>query len=236
MIMTILLIKKITQQLNKLNVKTILSLVELPVIKVAVLVLSMILFPTYAKMMERNEQSFASQIKFDSSKSHPLYLDKQEIKFTIAESNYNVEQKKKVAQKSRNVIAREGRSYSHDVSFEQKRELAKKAAQSAGIDWKILEAVWEVESGKSWDTSIHSYAGAQGPMQFLPSTFRKYATDGNGDEQTDITKAEDALYSAAKLLASSGAASGNIDKALFSYNHAQWYVNKVKKVADSIVE
>lgn len=219
-----------------IKIKNILSMIELPVIKVAILVLFIILFPTYAEMINNDELAFQSQIKLDIAKSQALYLDKQEIKFTLTESNYNKELKKKVAQKSRNVIAREGRSYIEDVALEQKRELAKKAAQSAGIDWKILEAVWQVESGKSWDTTVHSYAGAQGPMQFLPSTFRKYATDGNGDGQTDITKAEDALYSAAKLLASAGADSGNIDKALFSYNHAQWYVNKVKKVADSISE
>lgn len=219
-----------------IKIKNIFCMIELPVIKVVILVLSIILFPTYAKMIDNDELAFQSQIKLDIAKSQALYLDKQEIKFTLTESNYNKELKKKVAQKSRNVIAREGRSYIQDVPLQQKRELAKKAAQSAGIDWRILEAVWQVESGKSWDTSIHSYAGAQGPMQFLPSTFRKYATDGNSDGQTDITKAEDALYSAAKLLASAGADSGNIDKALFSYNHAQWYVNKVKRVADSIVE
>ena len=50
----------------------------------------------------------------------------------------------------------------------------------------------------------------------------------------DINNAEDALYGAAKLLAANGASSGDNYSALFSYNHADWYVQKVMGVANSI--
>lgn len=120
-----------------------------------------------------------------------------------------------------------------DVPFEQKRSLAQRAAATYGIDWKILEAVWQVESGKRYYTSTTSYAGAQGPMQFLPATWRAYQVDGNGDGYADIHNAEDAVYAAANYLAANGGAT-NIDRALLAYNHAQWYVDKVKNLADTI--
>jgi membrane-bound lytic murein transglycosylase B len=120
-----------------------------------------------------------------------------------------------------------------DVSLEQKRELVQKAAAQYGLDWKILEAVWQVESGKRWVTTVRSYAGAQGPMQFMAGTWRGYAVDGNGDGVANINQAEDAVYAGARLLAANGGAE-NIDRALFAYNHAQWYVDKVKGVADRI--
>ncbi|MBI2590079.1 lytic transglycosylase domain-containing protein [Candidatus Berkelbacteria bacterium] len=120
-----------------------------------------------------------------------------------------------------------------DVGFETKRALAQKAAAAYGLDWKIVEAVWQVESGKRWVTSVRSYAGAQGPMQFMPGTWRRYGVDGNGDGAKDINHAEDAVFAGANYLAANGAAS-NIDRALLAYNHAQWYVDKVKKLAASI--
>lgn len=150
-------------------------------------------------------------------------------------------EKKSVEEASRVVISRESSStrsvsYSADPGLAEKRALAKRAAAAYGIDWKILEAVWQVESGKSWNTAVKSYAGAQGPMQFMPGTWRAYGVDANGDGVKDANNAEDALHGAANYLAASGAASGNIDKALFAYNRAQWYVDKVKGVANSIVD
>jgi len=109
------------------------------------------------------------------------------------------------------------------------RSLYQSAAAKFGIDWKLIEAVHQVETGKSTDTCIKSYAGATGPMQFLPSTFRHYATDGS-----DICSVKDSVYAAANLLAAGGADSGDITSALFNYNHSMSYVNLVKSVMDSI--
>lgn len=50
-----------------------------------------------------------------------------------------------------------------------------------------------------------SWAGAFGQTQFTPTTFQKYATDGDGDGRIDLwDSAPDALASAAKLLSSQG--------------------------------
>ncbi|MDO8650050.1 MAG: lytic transglycosylase domain-containing protein [Candidatus Berkelbacteria bacterium] len=117
---------------------------------------------------------------------------------------------------------------------EEKRAWAQKAAQTWGIDWKLLWAVWKVESGTQMSTAVRSYAGAQGPLQFMPGTWRAYAQDGNGDGVKNINDARDSLFGAAKLLAVNGAASGNIDGALLRYNHSLSYVAHVKRIAASI--
>ena len=56
---------------------------------------------------------------------------------------------------------------------------------------------------------VASWAGAFGQTQFTPTTFFKYATDGDGDGRIDLWQsAPDALASAAKLLSSQGWKSG----------------------------
>lgn len=100
-----------------------------------------------------------------------------------------------------------------------------------GVNPAILAAVHMIETGGRGDTPIASYAGAQGPMQFIPSTFRAYATDGDGDGVANIYDVHDAVHTAAKYLAANGAASGNVTNALFRYNHSMAYVNKVISMA-----
>ena len=109
-----------------------------------------------------------------------------------------------------------------------KRTLVQQIATEEGIDWKLLESVWQIESGKAWKTGVVSSAGATGPMQFMPGTWRGYGGTG------DITSAPDALRAGAKLLAANGAANGDEHRALFSYNHAEWYVQQVQSIMDSI--
>jgi membrane-bound lytic murein transglycosylase B len=121
-----------------------------------------------------------------------------------------------------------------DPGLAVKRQWVQKAASAYGIDWKILEAVWQVESGKRWHTTVRSSAGAQGPCQFMPTTWRAYAQDGNGDGTKDISYAPDCLFGAAKLLAANGAASGNVTNALLRYNFSMSYVKKVIQIANSI--
>lgn len=155
------------------------------------------------------------------------------VSFETQESNYQLAlAKQRVASKV--AVATTSKVVVTDVSLEQKRALAKQAAGAYGIDWKVLEAVWQVESGKSWETNTRSYMNAQGPCQFMSGTWRTYAQDGDGDGIKSITKAQDCLFAAAKLLAVNGASSGNVTRALLAYNHSIAYVNKVMGVANSI--
>lgn len=109
-----------------------------------------------------------------------------------------------------------------------------KAQNIYGVPWEIIAAVHFVETGQRGDTTIASYAGAQGPMQFMPATWRAYAQDGNGDGQSYIGSVDDAIFTGAKYLAANGGSRGQVTNALFHYNHSMAYVNKVLGVARSI--
>ncbi|TSC92642.1 MAG: lytic transglycosylase catalytic subunit [Candidatus Berkelbacteria bacterium Licking1014_7] len=193
-------------------------------------------------VLSADNENYQADIKIDFSNDFPIMLQTDNFAVKIVDSKYEMEQsRQKAAIKNKSinrleVLARSSENRPEGVSFAQKRALAQSTAQKYGIDWKILEAVWQVESGKSWDTSRRSYAGATGPMQFMPGTFRAYAEDGDGDGQAVITDANDALASAAKMLSQNGLAEGNSDQALYNYNHSLAYVNKVKSIANSIGE
>jgi phage shock protein A len=100
-----------------------------------------------------------------------------------------------------------------------------------GQDWYILAAVGEVESGHGLNMGPSS-AGAMGPMQFLPSTWETSGVDGNGDGVANIMDPEDAIPAAAGYLRNGGAPQ-DWYSALYSYNHADWYVKKVLAVAEA---
>ena len=71
---------------------------------------------------------------------------------------------------------------------------------------------------------------AVGPMQFIPSTWARYASDGNGDGFTDPQNLYDAAQAAAVYLCTAGGDLTNdagIHRAIFAYNHSEAYVSKV---------
>jgi membrane-bound lytic murein transglycosylase B len=106
------------------------------------------------------------------------------------------------------------------------------AATCPGLPWPVLAAIGQVESGHGTNTGPSS-SGAMGPMQFLPSTFAAYAVDGDGDGDTDIWDPADSIYTAARYLCANGAGGGPraLYAAIYRYNHADWYVLMVMRVA-----
>lgn len=175
---------------------------------------------------------YRSNVQLDKNSVFAIKLGDAKTSLEVGESTIDRETREKIIAEARvEQVAVETVSHTDPSDF---RPIYMDAARRFGIPWQLIEAVHEVESGKSGSTSKRSYAGAQGPMQFMPGTWRAYAIDGDGDGSADATNVVDALYGAANLLASSGAAEGNIDGALFNYNHAQWYVDKVKAVAYEI--
>lgn len=96
-----------------------------------------------------------------------------------------------------------------------------------GIPWAYLAAIHLVESrmGRIRGTSP---AGAQGPMQFLPSTWARF---GKGD----INSPRDSILAAGRYLRASGAP-GNLPRALYSYNPSQRYVRAITLYAQQIIK
>ena len=107
------------------------------------------------------------------------------------------------------------------------------AGYQYGIDWRVLAAINRVETNLGRNTHVSS-AGAVGWMQFLPSTWRRWGVDASGDGVADPYDPQDAIFSAARYLDAARGTRGDIRRAVFAYNHANWYVNEVLKIAASL--
>lgn len=131
------------------------------------------------------------------------------------------------------------------------------AAETYNVPWTLLAAHHRIETKFSTMDPLLSPAGAEGHMQFMPCTFvgwsypgcdglgkgnipeedktnpevieqhGGYGVDANGDGIADPYDIEDAIHSAAKYLADSGAANNEIEKAIFDYNRSEKYVEDV---------
>ncbi len=142
----------------------------------------------------------------------------------------------------------------------------KAAEKEYGVPWNLLAAHHRVETKFSTMNSLVSPVGAEGHMQFMPCTFvgwshpscsdlgkgdipekqktdpaiiekyGGYGVDANGDGVADPFQIEDAVFSAANYLARNGAAEGEIEQAVFAYNHSDEYVEDVLYYAEKYIE
>jgi hypothetical protein len=101
--------------------------------------------------------------------------------------------------------------------------LYRAAETEFGVPWSYLAAIHLVETlmGRVRGTSV---AGAQGPMQFIPTTWAAY---GEGD----VNDNRDAIRAAARYLRASGAP-GNMANAVYRYNPSDRYVRAITAYAE----
>lgn len=98
--------------------------------------------------------------------------------------------------------------------------------QCPGLSPAVLAGIGQIETRHNTATGTSS-AGAQGPMQFMPATWAAYGVDANGDGQKDVWDPADAVAGAANYLcANGGDKAATLEKAIWNYNHAWWYVCK----------
>lgn len=131
------------------------------------------------------------------------------------------------------------------------------AAKEYEIPWTLLAAHHRIETKFSTMDPLLSPVGAEGHMQFMPCTFvgwqhpscsgqgkgniseedktnpaiiakyGGYGIDANEDGKADPYQLDDAVFSAANYLASNGAATGDLEKAIYMYNRSDEYVEDV---------
>jgi membrane-bound lytic murein transglycosylase B len=99
----------------------------------------------------------------------------------------------------------------------------REAASASGVGWNYLAAINLIETRFGSIDGV-SAAGAQGPMQFLPSTFAAYGAGG------DINSPHDSIMAAGRYLAANGFANDR-DHAIYRYNNANEYVQAVNDYA-----
>ncbi len=114
-------------------------------------------------------------------------------------------------------------------TYDQLLALWRAAGAAYDVPWQVLGAINKIESDFGRNMGPSS-AGALGWMQFMPDTWLRWGTDGNGDGVASPWNPEDGVYSAARYLAAAGAAT-DLSRAIFAYNHAQWYVDDVLELA-----
>ena len=102
----------------------------------------------------------------------------------------------------------------------------REAEGAYGVSWSYLAAINLVESAMG-RIQGNSSAGAQGPMQFLPSTWDEYGQGG------DINDPHAAILAAARFLKARGAPAA-MDQALYGYNPSDHYVRAISLYAQEM--
>jgi len=100
------------------------------------------------------------------------------------------------------------------------------AEERFGVPWSLLAAINFIESEFGRLRNL-SYAGARGPMQFIPATWAAYGLGG------DIEDPRDAILGAANYLRASGVSESE-RRALYAYNNSSAYVSAVLRFARRI--
>jgi hypothetical protein len=110
--------------------------------------------------------------------------------------------------------------------IEELMKYYKEAEATFGVPWYYLASINLIET-RMGRIRGDSSAGAQGPMQFIPSTWAAYGAGG------DVNSYHDSIMAAGRYLKAAGAP-GDMNRAIFAYNHSQFYVNAVTGYGDAM--
>lgn len=104
------------------------------------------------------------------------------------------------------------------------------------LDGSAFESITDTDHGR-WDGD-EVWDRAVGPMQFIPSTWKRWGADGNDDGVADPNQIDDASLATARYLCHSGDLSTGAgwQAAIYSYNHSDSYVATVTTTANSYAQ
>ncbi|MFF3573697.1 lytic murein transglycosylase [Nocardia jiangxiensis] len=136
--------------------------------------------------------------------------------------------------------------------------ILRQSQPGCGLPWNLLAGIGRIESGhaRSGDVDAHGrtlspirgpaldgslpgneiiraaagYVRAVGPMQFLPGTWQRWASDGNGDGIADPDNIYDAALAAGRYLCADGTNLRDPQqrlRAVLRYNHSMSYASTV---------
>lgn len=129
---------------------------------------------------------------------------------------------------------------SRELSPEEEDRLRRIMARRARWAYRELRVLLELSGKYGLDPLAlkGSIFGAFGYPQFVPSSFREYAVDGNGDGRIDLYDLTDALASAANYLARHGWRPGlsreEKKRVLMTYNHSEPYAETILAIAERL--
>jgi len=119
-----------------------------------------------------------------------------------------------------------------------RNKFEKSARKKSKWAYKELKAFLEYTEQEGLDPAEipGSFAGAMGLSQFVPSSILTYGKDGNNDGSIDLLTHADAIASIANYLKSHGWRPGisrkKAEKVIYHYNHSEYYVKAILKIAD----
>jgi len=93
------------------------------------------------------------------------------------------------------------------------------------LAWQVLASINRIETAFGTNLNVSS-AGALGWMQFMPASWDAYGVDANDDGRKDPYNPVDAICAAGRYLRAAGG-QDDLRRAIFAYNHADWYVDEV---------
>jgi membrane-bound lytic murein transglycosylase B len=90
----------------------------------------------------------------------------------------------------------------------------------------------DLDGDRKWDRAV-------GPMQFIPTTWSRWGSDGDGDGSRNPQDVDDAAYSTGRYLCGTGKLLGSRDgwlRAVVTYNQSTEYVRKTSRTATRYAE